>query len=265
MATTTSACVFSFGGGLSYDLSALAAFNAASSGTPFLANNSAAGDRLVYAFAFCTNLAFYGCRDGPSASFSLQPQGACVRSFGVSRGAADVAAPLTERRTDGISLTYGGGTTACGGQFGQGALTTLRLACAALPAPQLLVVDSLAVTENSCRLTYELRGPAGCGIVTPTVSDPVTVAALVFGGLVGALALYLVGGIAYKRRALGARGLEAVPHIDTWRRLFGGCAAACRGGGAGGSYKLAGAGGEADGAVDVDYALYDDPPSAGKS
>ena len=252
------ACVFSFGGGLSYDLSALAAFNSAASGVPFLANNSAPGDTLLYAFSFCSNLQFYGCLNGPSASFALQPRGDCTRSFGVSLAPdADAAVPLTERRTDGIALTYGGGSS-CGGQFGQTASTTLRLACAALPAPQLLVVDSLAVTENNCRLTYELRGPAGCGIVTPTVSDPVTVAALVFAGLVGALALYLVGGIAYKRRALGARGLEAVPHIDTWRRLCGVCVAG------GGGYKLAGAG-EADGAADVDYALYDDPlpPAAG--
>lgn len=273
MAGAPAPCVFSFDGGLSYDLSALADYSSQArvpKGAPFFANSSAAADPLAYAFAFCTDLT-YSVRCGPSASFSLPKGGVgCVRSFGRSAPATAVAAPLTERRTDGLSLTYGGGTSACGGQFGQGAVTTFHIACASLAgaaggaAAQLVAVDSLAVTDNNCRLTYELRSPAGCGIVTPTVSDPVRTFALVFAGVVGALALYLAGGIAYKRRVFGARGLEAVPHIAFWRRCYSACA--WRRGGV--DYRPAGEGGE-DGSVDVDYALYsEDPapaPATGKS
>ena len=265
-------CVFSFGDGLSYDLSALADYSSqarAPKGVPFLANNSGnAADPQTYAFAFCSDLT-YGVRCGPSASFATLPGVGCVRNFGRSTPATTLAAPLTERRTDGLSLTYGGGTGACGGQFGQGATTTFHIACASLAgaaggaAARLVAVDSLAVTDNNCRLTYELRSPAGCGIVTPTVTDPVRVAALVFAGVVGALFAYLAGGVAYKRRVFGARGLEAVPHIDTWRRLWRACCGAwCGGAGAGGAYQRAGAE-AADGAPDVDYALYEEPPAAG--
>jgi hypothetical protein len=258
-------CVFAFDGGLSYDLSSLADYSSQArspKGLPFLANNSDATDPLTYAFAFCSDLN-YGVRCGLSASFSLRAGVGCVRNFGTSAPATAAAAPLTERRTDGLSLTYGGGTSACGGQFGQGATTTFHIACASLAgaaggaAAQLVAVDSLAVADNNCRLTYELRSPAGCGLVTPTVSDPVRTFALVFAGVIGALALYLAGGIAYKRRALGARGLEAVPHIDFWRRCWSACGAWRRGGV---DYRRAGEGGE-DGAIDVDYALYSEEPA----
>ena len=262
-----SPCVFAFGDGLSYDLSALADYSSQArtpKGAPFFANNTGnAGDPLLYAFAFCSDLV-YSVRCGPSASFSLSPGLGCVRNFGRSGPATTLAAPLTERRTDGLSLTYSGGASACGGQFGQAATTTFHIACAALAAgggggggaaaAQLLAVDSLAVTDNNCRLTYELRSPAGCGIVTPTVSDPVRIAALVFAAVVGAFALYLAGGIAYKRRVFGARGLEAVPHIDFWRRCYGACTMCGRGGG----YQRAAGADGGEGAMDVDYALYEE-------
>jgi hypothetical protein len=269
MSAAPAPCVFSFEGGLSYDLSALAEYSSQARlppGPPFFANSSVASDPLAYAFAFCSDLT-YSVRCGPSASFSLPKGGAgCVRSFGRSLPATAVAAPLTERRTDGLSLTYGGGTR-CGGQFGQGATTTFHIACASLAgaaggaAAQLVAVDSLAVAADNCGLTYELRSPAGCGIVTPTVSDPVRTFALVFAGVVGALALYLAGGIAYKRQVFGARGLEAVPHIAFWRRCWSACA--WRRGGA--DYRRAGEGGGEDGSIDVDYAVYEEPaPASGK-
>ena len=256
-------CAFSFPGGLSYDLSALAAYSAQLPPTPFLASNTGnPSDPYKYGFAFCQDMNL-GIRCGLTGSFSLQAGAQCVRNFGSSAQA--VAAPLTELRTDGISLTYPGGFP-CGNQYSQ-AQTTFRIGCLAGgggsgggggPYPGLLVIDSLTVQTDpsTCGLTYELRSPAGCGVVTPAVSDPFNALAVAFAGVVGAVAFYLGAGIAYKRHTLGARGLEAVPNIDTWRRVYAACAGcSLRGAAAGGSaYK-----GVDDGSGPaVDYALYDD-------
>jgi len=220
-------CVFSFDGpGLRYDLSAVA--GAVQTVGP-------APDGFFYAVELCGALpAPQGaCSSGARASVAqLLSSGSarCLTSFG------DAAYATAQPRVDAaggltLALPRGDACGAVGAQYE----TVFNLHCDGSLAPAALVVDSLAppAEGSGCTLVVEARAAAACpAAYTPVARAGLGAAWIGLAAAVVALALYLGGGIAYKRAVRGATGMESVPNIDTWRCV--GRALCCRArGGAG--------------------------------
>ena len=81
-----------------------------------------------------------------------------------------------------------------------------------------LIVDSFTRSEGSaCTIIVDGRAAAACPSRYTPVFKPLGAAYIGLGAAVVVAAVYLVGGMAYKRAVLGASGFESVPNIDTWR------------------------------------------------
>ena len=81
-----------------------------------------------------------------------------------------------------------------------------------------LIVDSFTRSEGSaCTIIVDGRAAAACPSRYTPVVKPLGAAYIGLGAAVVVVAVYLVGGMAYKRAVLGASGAESVPNIDTWR------------------------------------------------
>ena len=253
---SSSSCVFiSPSDGWTYDLSALAQPPAA----PYYASNTGdKSDPQTYGFNFCGDLdSRFGCVPAPTASFSATAKG-CSRNFGTTT--ATTWRPLAADPAAGITLVYSGGSS-CGSQFPTISSTTFNIACSApLPAGAPLVVDALLVSSDGCSLTYSLRSPSGCVSITTRIVNPLGVGWILVLCVLGLLFIYCAGGVAYKRRTFGARGLESLPNIDMWRRLLALLAASaaaardallCR---RRGDYARA----EGDNGLDINYELAED-------
>lgn len=182
-----------------------------------------------YAFTLCAALptACVGRRASAAQLDPLSPNRAgCLASLGAADSAE--AVPFAPNATAGFALTYFGGA-ACGPPPGAYA-TRFALSCDAALARGALAVDSVSPPDaGGCVLEVTARSAAAC----PTRYIPV-VRGLGAGWLALAVAaacgaLYCGAGAAYKRAKRGARGLESIPHIDTWRACMRTCA--CRGGG----------------------------------
>lgn len=233
-------CVYAFGAPtyLRFDLTPLAA--------AYLSCTLPDEPTLKYLLALCASLpASVTGTCGPSSSIqALNNSGACLGAFGA---AASANATVLEH---GLALAYASAQQC--GAGGAPYATALALTCAPELPPGALLVDALAPSAegSGCGLQYSARTAAACGVVVARVVAPLGTAAAVLLALGGALVLYVVGGTLYNRRARGARGLEAVPHIGALRAAAGGVAwaaqratcGACGSCGAGGG-KSGGVGG----------------------
>jgi hypothetical protein len=220
-----------------YDLSPLAA-------TPFFTYSEAAQS---FRFALCADVAGTTCGGGaPSSSFAFSANIPCFKSYGRAMNAT--WRPLGEDPAAGIALTYGGGPVC--GQFGAPTYTTWQLACdKTVPAGSLAGL-ALDKSVDGCSLTYSARTASACGSPHVTVLSSLGAGWIGLLSALGAAGVYLGAGVAYNRRVHGASGIEAIPNIDTWRKVgrtlaAGGAAAAgfltCgRLGGGGGGYDRAG-------------------------
>ena len=210
-----SGCAFSFGAPthLSFDLSAHAA-------TYQQCYPASASDYFAYALALCGALpqaATAPACDAGASSAQQYLDGTCFHSLGAW---ANASAAVLET---GLALTLPS-TTQCssGGGGGGGSsvlFTVLTLTCAPELPRGALAVDAVGPVLGSegCGTAYAARSAAACGRVVPRLVPTLGITAAVLLGLGLAAALYCLGGVLYNRRARGARGLEAVPHIAALR------------------------------------------------
>ena len=84
-------------------------------------------------------------------------------------------------------------------------------------APQLKVDAFTRSDGSACTVIVDARAAAACPLRYTPVVKPLGAAYIALGVAVVAAAVYLIGGMAYKRAMLGASGFESVPNIDTWR------------------------------------------------
>ena len=218
-------CTFAFGAPyyLSFDLTPLRGqvFSRAADTGPM--------QGLPYTFTLCAVLPAATCPPPASTASSMQLDEAgttCVASFGVATSAS--AAVLAEG--EGLLLTYAGGAATGPGEKNT-ASTSFALRCDPALAPGALVVESLGPAEDGVNLAYAARSGAACGAVVPRVVAPLGVGWLAFLAVAGAVAAYFVGGTLYNRRVKGARGVEALPHIERMRGAWAAVRARLGGGG----------------------------------
>lgn len=205
-------CTFSFPDeGLYFDLSSLA------TASPFTWPAGAS----MYTFSFCGNLTNMQCPPDGSGSVSAQlaPDNSCLVSYG--QLADPVASVYSSSQGNGLVLTYSGGA-ACSG-YGTQPSTTHTLLCASGPTR----IAAQSIPQPGCALTYTIYTPAACASKRTRTLSPLGAGWVAFSVILAVLLLYCVGGSAYKRYKFGASGLEAVPHIDTWRAIAARVAAAC--------------------------------------
>jgi len=176
-----------------------------------------------FLFTVCQNLTSNPCPPSSNygASIQLLNTGAgCQANWGYLGTARP--ALLSSDATQGMSLTYTG-DTCLSSQFGGSYSTQLNLQCSNTKLP---VITAATMTPDNCGVTLTLKTAAACPynrFKEEPEMNPGLIAAIV---VVGVLAVYLGGGIAYKRYKYGASGMEAVPNIDTWRRV-GACLCCC--------------------------------------
>jgi len=226
--------------GVTFDLNSLINKDTLGRSIPFLYNFS--GSTSCYGFSFCSNLDFY-CSS--SSSFARDCTSLrCLKNFGSYSQASWRSKGVDP--SQGIEITYDGkglslGT--CGSQF-ESTRTVFDISC----SPQLgapLVVDSLSISDDGCIATYSIRSPAGCGLVSTRIIYPLGVGWIAFISVICLISAYLCFGMMYNRYRYGAKGLESIPNINFWRRLFSCCGR--------GQYAKAGAD------LDGEYADIDDP------
>ena len=227
-------CTFSFGAPyyLSFDLSPLRGVQLPYSPTSgYLAG-------LNYVFSLCATLQNVSpCGKPPNQTSdvsSMQTDAAggstCLQSYGVAT--AVEASVLADG--GGLLLTY----SAAGSQP-DAPFTNFAITCDPSLPPGQLAIDSLtpAPLPDGSNLAYALRAAAGCGASVPRVVAPLGWGWVAFLALAGAAVAYMGGGTLYNRRARGARGLEAVPHIEGMRAGWGWVQGKLWGGQAGGDYE----------------------------
>lgn len=147
----------------------------------------------------------------------LPPSGA-VMSYG---SAANVQARLLP--SNGISVTYTDPATQCYAASGKPSYTTFSIFC----DPQAGDKDvTVAPPTPDCGLQITIRTRT-CPTTTTAgearSSRPVRglgVGWIVLIFLVIGVTFYVVAGCAYNRFKRGARGIEAMPHIAFWRRVY---------------------------------------------
>jgi len=168
---------------------------------------------LFHSLAICALLPAPRCAGGRASSSVYGDVGtaACLQNFGSAAGAG--ATLLSADAAGGLRLVYDGGD-ACGAvPFANN--TAVVLASCGGGAP---VITDYKGAGGGCVATFSVSGAAFCGrLRTRVLPRALPVGAVVTLALVGAGALYCAGGAAYKRRVLGARGLEALPNIAFWR------------------------------------------------
>lgn len=203
-------CTFTFPEAfVTYDLSSLSAQVAPWTDGTFSA-----------AFSFCQNLPDVYCGSGlvrSASSFGLSGQQTCSQSYGSAASASATLLARATAVTGGISLLYPTGEQ-CGPTQGETYSTILNLECAP-GAPLTVVSRTLAPSGDGCGVVVELRADAGCGALVRGAPPPrpLNGGIVAFLVVLGLGALYCGGGAVYKRRVLGARGLESLPNIDFWR------------------------------------------------
>ena len=205
-----SPCIFTFGAPtyLRFDLTPIS--GATNTFTPTNGTFSS----LPFSFRFCAPVPGVEC-PGPLPSSSMRvdsASGTCLQSYGVSTAAS----ALSLADGGGLELTYRGGPA--------GAFSTFTLRCDAGLAAGLVEVESLDASLDGSGVAYVARAAAACG-VEARPPPPLGVGWIAFIALALAAVAYFGGGALYNRRASGARGLEAVPHIRwlraAWARVAG--------------------------------------------
>ena len=204
-------CSFSFPDAfVAYDLSSLSSQIASWTDGTFSAS-----------FSFCQNIPNVYCGSGlvrSSSSFGLSGQETCSQSYGSSASATATLLARATAVTGGISLLYPTGEQ-CGPTQGETYNTILNLECA--PGAPLTVVSrsTSPSSPDDCEIVVELRADAGCGALVRGAAPPrpLNGGIVAFLVVLGLGALYCGGGALYKRRVLGARGLESLPNIEFWR------------------------------------------------
>lgn len=201
-------CTFSFADAyIAFDLSSL-------KGAPF--SYSDGSGLFTYSFQFCGLLDKYYCGTSPTSSFRAL-DGACQQDFGRANNAT--AALLGEGK--GLRLTYRSASVCPSGPSPEQYYTTFDLTC----DPTAVGPNNFNITSRSdpvdgygCGVIFEAVTAAACGKLIAT--RPLGVGWIVFCTVLAIVVTYIVGGIAYKRRAFGARGLESLPNVAFWRAVF---------------------------------------------
>jgi len=207
---TSGVCTFSIPGrGVVYDLEAFR-------GKVFPYDDPQT--RTSYVVSLCSNANGYLCGGRPSAVVMLArgAGSACVSSFGRSENASVTL--LAEDPAAGIRLSFSAGS-ACPSSPGGTQTATLNLAC---DASQPTAVITSVRRVPPCELELYAAAAEGCGRTVTQVVDQPSTGWFALLGVLGGVAVYLGGGVAYKRAVRGATGVEALPNIDTWRWLAAG-------------------------------------------
>ena len=198
-----------------------------------------------YSFVLCAALpsACSGAAASAAQLDPLSPGGTgCLASLGAASQAE--AVPFAPNASLGVKLTYFGGA-ACGPPPGAFS-TVFSLACDTALAPGVLAVDAVVPPDlGACELLVSARAAAACPTPYVPLLRGLGAGYIALAAAVAAAVLYCGGGAAI-RRARGAQGVEALPHIGTLRA----CSRACCGGG-GAKYVIASSSDEAGGG---DYA-----------
>ena len=203
----------------------------------------------VYAVNFCAPIGSLPCRNGtaPQASMQLSGlNGVCYQALGAFSSLTTKL--LSTDPGAGITLTYGGGAV-CNSNSRLNYSTVIKLACdPSLPSspPNDLDVDALSGPTGDCEYVYEMRSSYGCPYSRVRVVPSLGGGWIAFIAVLVSCVMYCLIGAGVKRWRFGSTGVEAIPHIDTARkvkeRLVG---LVGRGGGGGGDEYFA---------VDVDGA-----------
>ena len=177
-------------------------------------------------FGFCVPLATTGQCSG-AGSIQLLPSGAgCQQSFGsLSNQSATL---LGADPAQGVVLTYAGGAPCSNGAP---SYTTLQLVCNATAVGRA-DVSAFSVLNGGCQLDYTLQSAAGCPYASVRTVAPLGAGWIAFIVLLVSATLYCVAGVAYKRYRYGSSGVEALPNVDFWRRVYAVPARLVRGAGA---------------------------------
>lgn len=170
-----------------------------------------------YRFAFCGPIHGESCKGELSSSFSLTEDGKCYKSFGTAN---QVNAYLSTDVFNKISLKYSGGDP-CPTKPGSFLSTTFHIGCAKDAAGGAEITHFKEDTSNSCTIEYTIASPAGCGVERIVHDRPIGAGWVVFIVFVCLFSVYMLLGYLYKRQKFGSRGVEAIPNIDTWRRIGG--------------------------------------------
>lgn len=199
----------------------------------------------TYAFGFCGNLNGALCgpvgAQYPAGSMALKPVvGGCLQSFGLATNAS--AKLLASDPNQGVTVTYAGGPPCSDLST---AYTVINLVC---DRSTPVTVVNARVLQQDCAIEVNVRSAAACPYPKARVVTPLGGGYIALIVIVSALSLYCVAGVGWKRYRSGASGIEAVPHIDTLRRVYAAAGRAVgrvtgRGGaGAGDGYYVAAGG-----------------------
>jgi len=168
-----------------------------------------------FKYAFCQNITSNPCPPDNRVGASIQLPSSGVGCQTVWGTLANTEASLISTDpTQGMVLTYRGGD-ACG--LDATFSTTFTLQCD--PSVSTLRVTSLPDPGTGCNLQYTIRTKVACPAFRPKTVPSLGAGWIVFIVLVLLGALYLGGGMAYKRVVYGASGFESIPNIDTWRAV----------------------------------------------
>jgi hypothetical protein len=183
---------------------------------PYTVYPPSASSGPQYAFSLCQPIADAFCTPStlPRTSAMLMAVGGgCQQSYGSAANSS--VRLLATDPSKGLTITYLSGA-ACSSGVGA-SYTTLDLSCAAgVPG---VAVSSIDLQSGGCHLVISANSSAACPYPKARVVTPLGAGWIAFIVLLALTTLYCVGGVAYKRWRYGSSGVEALPNVDTWRRL----------------------------------------------
>ena len=127
------------------------------------------------------------------------------------------AALLSSDATRGLVLTYSAGSTC---SLGSSAYSTLNLICNPNLVGAASNVTAFFVGDSGCQLNFAIETSAACPYVSVRTISPLGTGWIVFISLLVSATLYCTLGAAYKRYYYGSSGVEALPNVDLWRKLY---------------------------------------------
>lgn len=167
-----------------------------------------------YRLALCGNAPGFSCVGRSAAAIELVNGNTCISNWGIAENTT--SALLTSDASQGIKIIVAAGS-ACPAVPGAQQYSIFNIQCdPAFPVPKVMTV----VNIPQCGLSFTIRAAQGCGNTYTPTSEAPALGWYVAMGAFGAIAVYLIGGVAYNRWRYGSTGLESVPNMGLWRAIY---------------------------------------------
>eukprot|EP01136_Pigoraptor_vietnamica_P039385 Opistho-1_new@10116 len=218
VATAFAACTFTVQKeGTVVDFSRLRQVNDAD----YFVQEGAEGQRdFSYFINICAPVRVGGTGNNPDVAVYQKSNGADERDFVLGLHSQTT---LTRRADGDLLMTLGGGELCHNSKFSR--KTYIHFDCDSTFASAGYPVFDLE--DSNCTYSFTWRTNACYNpydALVNTKNSSVSVGSVVVIVFAVVILLYLVLGILYKRVVMGAKGVEQIPNIDTWRSIGATCA-----------------------------------------